>query len=507
MRKRKTTASAGLLVALIGVFALALSSTALAASPPVNTAVPIISPSPPHVSTLASVTTGSWNSEAPAHWLDSSGAQLPAGKSTGVTASGHPVTFAGEIAGYPVSLTCDMAVSKASLENPSGGAAGIGGAELAYSNCVGTGGWAGCEISPSGPVGASLALSTVEGQAKIAISPTGATLGTFTMSGKCALTGSHKVIGVINGSYSNAKSQIEFNAATTGGGALRFQSKLGPKATATGSIGLQAAEGGNIGADSMTYSYQWKRCSGTTCATISGATGSTYTPVAADIGKQLKVAVTATDSNGATSVDSGISSKVTASLSWYQESPKGSGAWLRPSSIPFSTSPAGITEFDWTSSGIWFRLTCSGTSGEGSLVNGSTQANVSGLGLTFTECFLVAPVMCEVGGGGKLAFYTLAASSPGESTTEPKRELKFVPQEGGTIVEFELTGCAYFGHYKFTGSFPAQVSNSGPKINTTSAEVKAAAGMHFGGSTGPLVGINSSTNVLTESPVKLDVAP
>jgi hypothetical protein len=40
------------------------------------------------------------------------------------------------------------------------------------------------------------------------------------------------------------------------------------------------------------YAYQWDRCSNGTCAAIDGATGSTYTPVSADIGETLLVYVT-----------------------------------------------------------------------------------------------------------------------------------------------------------------------------------------------------------------------
>lgn len=39
------------------------------------------------------------------------------------------------------------------------------------------------------------------------------------------------------------------------------------------------------------YTYQWDRCSGGTCAAISGATDSTYSPVAADVGDTLLVYV------------------------------------------------------------------------------------------------------------------------------------------------------------------------------------------------------------------------
>ncbi len=45
------------------------------------------------------------------------------------------------------------------------------------------------------------------------------------------------------------------------------------------------------------YSYQWLRCnsSGASCASISGATGEAYVPVAEDVGHELRVAETASN--------------------------------------------------------------------------------------------------------------------------------------------------------------------------------------------------------------------
>ena len=48
------------------------------------------------------------------------------------------------------------------------------------------------------------------------------------------------------------------------------------------------------------FTFQWVRVDGTTEADISGATSSTYVPVAADVGKQIKVKVSYTDNAGAT---------------------------------------------------------------------------------------------------------------------------------------------------------------------------------------------------------------
>ncbi len=63
---------------------------------------------------------------------------------------------------------------------------------------------------------------------------------------------------------------------------------------------LSATAGGWLGVPPISYGYQWERCGvlGGECVAISGATGSTYTPVAADVGHTLVVQVTATGADG-----------------------------------------------------------------------------------------------------------------------------------------------------------------------------------------------------------------
>jgi hypothetical protein len=67
----------------------------------------------------------------------------------------------------------------------------------------------------------------------------------------------------------------------------------------------------------LTYSYQWQRCNAAgatnTCGNITGATSSTYSPVAADVGGTLRVLETA--DNGGTPVPAGTPSAVTPVLS------------------------------------------------------------------------------------------------------------------------------------------------------------------------------------------------
>ena len=85
---------------------------------------------------------------------------------------------------------------------------------------------------------------------------------------------------------------------------------------------LSTTAGTWVGAGTITYAYQWVRCDagggapdGSDCPTIPGATGSSYTLAAADIGRRLRVQVTATNSAGSTAVASNPTAVVTQSTS------------------------------------------------------------------------------------------------------------------------------------------------------------------------------------------------
>jgi len=65
---------------------------------------------------------------------------------------------------------------------------------------------------------------------------------------------------------------------------------------------LTATAGSWAGSGTITYAYQWYRCtsSGSHCSSIHGATTGRYTEVAADIGHTIGLTVRATDSTGTT---------------------------------------------------------------------------------------------------------------------------------------------------------------------------------------------------------------
>jgi RHS repeat-associated protein len=78
---------------------------------------------------------------------------------------------------------------------------------------------------------------------------------------------------------------------------------------------LTAAVGAWSASPSPSYAYQWQRCSatGSECANISGATSATYTLASGDVGKTIRVKVTATNTGGSTEAVSSVSPPVEGS--------------------------------------------------------------------------------------------------------------------------------------------------------------------------------------------------
>jgi hypothetical protein len=77
---------------------------------------------------------------------------------------------------------------------------------------------------------------------------------------------------------------------------------------------LRAASGGWSGTTPMTFAYQWQRCATpqSACPSIPSATRATYTLTADDVGKRIRLMVTATNAAGSTQALSSISQPVAA---------------------------------------------------------------------------------------------------------------------------------------------------------------------------------------------------
>ena len=95
-----------------------------------------------------------------------------------------------------------------------------------------------------------------------------------------------------------------------------------PASTKAPAIAGTAAKGAKLtvkagtwtGAAPIAFGYQWERCEAKTlvCTPIAHATVATYVPVAADVGKRLRVLVTATNAAGSATATSNLTATVAA---------------------------------------------------------------------------------------------------------------------------------------------------------------------------------------------------
>ena len=87
-----------------------------------------------------------------------------------------------------------------------------------------------------------------------------------------------------------------------------------PVVTGTAKDGqtLSATGGTWTGAAPITYTFQWWRCNtdGSNCSTIPNATTATYKLTTADVGRSVRIRITATNSAGSTSAVSGLTAQV-----------------------------------------------------------------------------------------------------------------------------------------------------------------------------------------------------
>ncbi len=86
---------------------------------------------------------------------------------------------------------------------------------------------------------------------------------------------------------------------------------------------LTALTGSWSGSTPLSYSYQWEQCNATggECSSVSEALAGTLSLVSADVGKTVRVAVTATNSGGSTTVTSPATNAVAALLPSDKELP------------------------------------------------------------------------------------------------------------------------------------------------------------------------------------------
>jgi Concanavalin A-like lectin/glucanases superfamily len=214
-------------------------------------------------------------------------------------------------------------------------------------------------IPPSNTAPPSISGTTIDGQTLTA--STGTWSGTPPISyayqwescdssgGACSsisgATGSTYVLG--DGDVGNTL-RVTVTASNSGGSAsatsaasaviLRAPSNTtAPAVSGTTQEGqtLTASSGSWVGTEPISYAYQWESCNslGEGCLDVPGATESTYTLGAGDVGNTLRVTVTASNAAGSSSATSAVSAVVTTSTTCTDTwTGAGGSSWQTPGS-------------------------------------------------------------------------------------------------------------------------------------------------------------------------------
>jgi uncharacterized repeat protein (TIGR01451 family) len=139
-----------------------------------------------------------------------------------------------------------------------------------------------------------------------------ATSSTYTLVG--ADVGSTVRVAVTGTNVAGTASATATQTATVVSGPAAPSSTGLPTISGTTTVGqlLTATAGTWTGNPAPTLSYQWERCdlAGSSCASVAGATGATYTLVTADAGSTMRVVETGTNASGSASASSAQTSAV-----------------------------------------------------------------------------------------------------------------------------------------------------------------------------------------------------
>ncbi len=198
-----------------------------------------------------------------------------------------------------------------------------------------------------------------------------------------------------------------------------------PTVTGTAQQGQALTEHHGEWSDSPTgYTYQWLRCnsSGSSCSAIGGATNQTYSPVAEDVGHELRVTETASNAGGSGSaaesaatavvvppvpVDSTVPT-VTGTAQQGQALTEHHGEW--------SSSPTGYT-YQW--------LRCNSSGSSCSAIGGATNQTYSPVAEDVGHELRVTETAGNAGGSGSAAESAATAvvvpPVPVDSTRPPSK--------------------------------------------------------------------------------------
>ena len=209
-----------------------------------------------------------------------------------------------------------------------------------------------------------------------------------------------------------------------------------PTVTGTAQQGQTLTEHHGEWSNSPTgYAYQWSRCnaSGSSCSTIAAATNATYSPVAEDVGHELRVTETASNAGGSgTAAESEATSVVVPPVPVDSTVPTVTGTAQQGQTLTehhgeWSNSPTGYV-YQW--------LRCNASGSSCGAIGGATSASYSPVAEDVGHELRVTETAGNAGGSG-----TAAESSATAVVVPPVPVDSTVPtvtgtaQQGQTLTE------------------------------------------------------------------------
>jgi hypothetical protein len=300
--------------------ATSVATTTVTAAAPVNTAVPSITGTAKDGQTLTS-TTGAWTGTTPLSYArqwkrcDSAGASCT--DIGGATATTYVLAVADVGKTIRVVLTASNTTGNASATSiatatvttaapantalPAISGTAKEGQLLSASN----GSWTG-----SATITYTYQWQTCNASGASCTAISAATLSSYRLASTDVGKTVRATVTATNATGSSSATSAASAAITTGPPV----NTTVPTVTGTAKDGqmLTTANGTWAGTATIAYTRQWKRCNsaGASCTNISGATGTTYTLTATDVGKTVKATWTATNSLGSATADTALSAVV-----------------------------------------------------------------------------------------------------------------------------------------------------------------------------------------------------
>jgi hypothetical protein len=192
-----------------------------------------------------------------------------------------------------------------------------------------------------------------------------------------------------------------------------------------------ASSDGSWAGNPTAWSYQWSQCDamGLACLTISGATDSHYSPVAADVGRTLRITVTASNAFGSSSATSAASAPVLIAPPVNVTVPVISPA------VPVTGTPMTVTTGSWSNSPTsyayqWQR--CSSVGDSCASISGATSTSYTPAVIDFNRMLQVLVTATNSAGSA-----TVTSSLSGVVTSNPPVNT-VAPAISGTAAEFSV---------------------------------------------------------------------